>query len=114
MKSFYPDPDDLEQLVLKLIRDDITISRLVIGLNGLGLEAGNYFVHLGEVVLRLLDFSREELTDSLYDSYFQLTEKVAHEDNRISREEMDFWVLEIYQELKKIKAEKNPYGYLQD
>lgn len=94
-------------LVLQLIKDDIINFRLVYGLNEIGLNAGNYFLHLTEAIFSLMDFSNEERTDELYEQYHQLTKKSLHIDISVSHESLNGLVEEIYIALQERKYRAN-------
>lgn len=40
--------------IISLIKDDLTHIRLVYGLETLGLNAGNYYLHLNETIFKLV------------------------------------------------------------
>lgn len=83
-------------IVLSLIKDDIINFKLVFSLNEIGLNAGNYFLHLSEVIFSLIGYSDEERTDELYEKYHELTKKSLYIDISVSTEPLDGLVNEIY------------------
>ncbi|OFY86671.1 MAG: hypothetical protein A3F72_15655 [Bacteroidetes bacterium RIFCSPLOWO2_12_FULL_35_15] len=60
-----------KELVISLIKDDLTNIRLVHGLDLLGLDSGNYYLHLSETIFKLIgitiddaDFFEEYMDES--------------------------------------------------
>lgn len=63
--------ENQEKLILSLIKDDLINSKLVGGLEGIGLVADDYLLHLKETILDLMGFSKEQRTDLLYTKYME-------------------------------------------
>jgi hypothetical protein len=63
-----------QQLICSLIKDDLT-SRLINGLNQIGLDAGDYFIHLSETIFQLMGFENNHHTDEAYSHHLKLTRK---------------------------------------
>jgi hypothetical protein len=62
-----------EQLIISLIKDDLINSKLVNGLNRLGLSAGDYHLNLSETIFNLMGINDVEDDDELLDYYIELT-----------------------------------------
>lgn len=62
-----------EQLIISLIKDDLINSKLVNGLNQLGLSAGDYHLHLSETIFNLMGIDGAQDDDKLLDYYIELT-----------------------------------------
>src|SRR4051812_42661974 len=92
-------------LILSLIKDDIINSKLVIGLNGLGLDATNYFLHLSETIFRLMGFEDNEHNDEIYEKYLELTKTAAVTCISESHQSLDNLALNIYTTLVNSKSE---------
>lgn len=58
-----------ETIILSLIKDDLRNTRLVHGLNNLGLQAGDYVLNIGTSILQLMGFEPEQRTEGLYAEY---------------------------------------------
>ena len=88
-----------KQLIVSLIKDDLINSRLVSGLNRIGLDAEHYFLHLSETVFKLIGFKDNERTDEVYQCYLELSKKAETIDISKSHVLMEALALEIYREL---------------
>jgi hypothetical protein len=92
-----------QQLICSLIKDDLTNSRLINGLNHMGLDAGDYFLHLSETIFQLMGFENNHHTDEVYTHYLELTGK-AHSINLLSSgTTLDQLAQEIYLKLSILK-----------
>jgi len=89
-------------LILSLIKDDLINTRLVNGLECLGLDAGHYLLHLGSTVLRLMGFGEGHLTDAVYERYHALIRRVACADLREGHGALEPMAREIYGELQNL------------
>ena len=69
-----------EQLIISLIKDDLINSKLVNGLNQLGLSAGDYHLHLSETIFNLMGIDGAEDDDKLLDSFIELTSAAQNVD----------------------------------
>lgn len=92
-----------KKLLLSLIKDDLINSKLVSGLNELGLNAENYYLHLSETIFQLMGFIATKQDEKIYDHYIQLTQKARHLDISQSHLALDQLALTIY---KKLRAKK--------
>jgi hypothetical protein len=61
-----------EKLIISLIKDDLINSKLVNGLNQLGLCAGDYHLNLSETIFGLMGIDGAD-SDKLLDYYINLT-----------------------------------------
>ena len=96
-------------LIISLIKDDLTNNKLVSGLTDLGLCAGDYHLQLSETILTMIGLDTED--DSIHDLYFQLTQQSESLDlsNIGTREEqLNKMAQSIYSELSRKKALNNP------
>ncbi|SKC40778.1 hypothetical protein [Ohtaekwangia koreensis] len=69
-----------EQLIISLIKDDLINSKLVNGLNQLGLCASDYHLHLSETIFSLMGIDETPDNDKLLDYYIQLSSAVQRVD----------------------------------
>ncbi len=67
-----------KKLILSLIHDDLVSSKLVQGLNELGLQASPYLLHLGSTVFKLLEIEDKLLNERIYEHYLQLLCRAKH------------------------------------
>ena len=88
-----------KNLILSLIKDDLINSKLVNGLNELGLDASKYFIHSSDTAFKLMGLQNHEFEEELFRYYLELTEKVKHIDISDSNEPLDELCLEIYDAL---------------
>lgn len=90
---------ETKSLILSLIKDDLINSKLVNGLNELGLEAGSYFTNASSTVFKLMGLEHHELEEELFQRYLELSAKAKEIDISESNEPLDRLCLEIYDEL---------------
>ncbi|MDO9186374.1 MAG: hypothetical protein Q7W13_10220 [Bacteroidia bacterium] len=48
-----------KDIIVSLIKDDLTNIRLVLGLERLGLDAGKYYLHLNETIFKLVGLKED-------------------------------------------------------
>ncbi len=87
-----------KELILSLIKDDLINKKLVNGLNGMGLTAENYFLHLSETVFQLMGFDDSQANE-VFDRYMELAGSAVYVDISMSSKPMDDLALHIYTEL---------------
>lgn len=93
-----------KNLILRLIRDDLTNTKLVSGLNNLGLDADLYNLYLGETIFSLMGFQENEQSDIVYERiYLAMAEKVNEIDFSVYKEKIDKLAMDIYDELMEAK-----------
>lgn len=90
-------------LICSLIKDDLTNSRLVNGLHQLGLDAGDYHLHLSETIFHLMGFDNSHQTDEVYSHYLELTRKANALFPNSDESALDSLAQEIYQQLLTFK-----------
>jgi len=91
---------DEKKLILSLIKDDMINTCLVNGLNSVGLDAGDYFLHLSETIFNLMGFEDDLKTEEIHRKYLQLTKKATPANISDSREKLDELALEVYSYLQ--------------
>lgn len=90
-----------KQLILSLIKDDLTNLKLVYSLNALGLAADNYTLHSGSTVINLMKINASGLQwENIHDGYLERTRKVTQIDIQESPVLLDALAEEIYGYLK--------------
>jgi hypothetical protein len=93
-----------KNLIISLIKDDLTNNKLVSGLNNIGLNASDYHLQLSETILTMIGLDTED--DSIHDLYFKLTQQSESLDlsNIGTREQqLNAMAQSIYSELSRIK-----------
>ena len=92
-----------KKLIISLIQDDLLNSKLVFGLNELGINASDYFLNLSDTIFKLMKFSDSKAEEEIYEHYLKLTKKVKHIDITESRNNLNNLAHEIYKELRILK-----------
>ena len=92
-----------KKLIISLIQDDLVNSKLVLGLNELGVNASDYFLNLSDTIFKLMKFSDSKAEEEIYEHYLKLTKKAKHIDITESRNNLNSLAHEIYKELTKLK-----------
>lgn len=64
-------------IILSLIKDDIVNTNLISGLRELGIDSGDYLLHIPEAILHLMGFEDGSDTDKIYDAYFDLIQGIT-------------------------------------
>lgn len=100
-----------KQLILSLIKDDLTNLKLVYSLNALGLAADHYTLHTGSTVINLMKINASGLQwEHIHDGYLERTRKVISIDIQESPALLDVLVNELYVYLnaqrKKLSLQK--------
>ncbi|MBA4239585.1 MAG: hypothetical protein C0448_02575 [Sphingobacteriaceae bacterium] len=92
-----------KKLVLSLIKDDLIHAKLIYGLNEVGLNASNYFLHLSDTIFDLLGYEDNEETERIFRQYIKLSKSALFLDITKSHKALDNLVLKIYRELSAQK-----------
>lgn len=89
-----------DHLIISLIKDDLIHSRLINGLNILGLDASPYFLHLSDLIFQLMGLDDKSNNEELYQEYLKLAKKTSmievEDDEALSK-----LALEIYIRLRQ-------------
>ena len=93
------DTNKNKNLILSLIKDDLINTKLVNGLNALGLNADDYLLHLGQTIFDLLGYEENEETEKVFERYMHLSEAALQIDISESNKNLDGLALQIYREL---------------
>lgn len=89
-----------EQLVIRLIRDHLISTKLVSGLNDLGLIADDYNLYLGDTIFLLMGFKNCRKGDEIFETILLgNSEKVKKINFSSDTEDLDKLSEEIYCEL---------------
>ncbi len=88
-----------KKLILSLIKDNLINTKLVSGLNALGMDASLYSLHLSETIFELMGFEDNKWSDLVFEHYLSMVEKVNEINFSQSHEELDVLASEIYKEL---------------
>lgn len=88
-----------KSLILSLIKDDLINSKLVNGLNELGLDASKYFINSSDTVFRLMNIHKHPCEEEIFQYYLEITAKAKDIDISESNKHLDEICLEIYEGL---------------
>lgn len=86
-------------LIISLIKDDLLNTRLVNGLNAMGLEAANYYLHLDESIFTLMGISSATHGEEILERYLSLCEQVNTIDVENNKEGLQTLAENIYETL---------------
>ena len=90
--------EDKKALVISLIKDNLINTKLVIGLNELGLDAGHFHLSLADIVIDLMD---AKMNDDKFEAYLDLYEEVTGIDIAQDPKLLDDLTEEIYNHLSR-------------
>jgi hypothetical protein len=93
-----------KSLIISLIKDDLIHTKLINGLDALGLEALDYHIHLSETIFELFGFPDNENSDIIFEFYLAELKRARRLSIRKNREAFDVLALSIYTELERRKA----------
>jgi len=96
-----------KSLIISLIKDDLIHTKLVYGLEALGLNALNYHLHLSETIFEIMRFPQDESTEPILEYYLAELKKANHFNMNGSHKEFDKLALAIYAELERRKSNGN-------
>lgn len=93
---------DYSEAILKLIKDDLRISKLLHKLSRVGLDVEYFNTQLHEAIFLLIGFKKNQQTEELKDWYFRESEKIfqVREIANLNAE-IEVLAAEIYNELAR-------------
>lgn len=65
-----------KNLIISLIKDDLINVRLVHGLEKLGLDSGNYYLHLSETIFKLIGLTADD--EDFFEEYMDECKTVVN------------------------------------
>jgi hypothetical protein len=89
-------PKKKKKLILSLIKDDLINSKLLRGLNRVGLDADQYCLFLSGTIFDLMGYENSKRSDEIFSEYIKFTEQGDKVDISGSPNEMDNLANEIY------------------
>lgn len=93
------------RLITSLIIDDITNAMLVLGLQRLGLEAGDYFSNVSDSIFKLMGYDGKT-DEPIYEGYLERTKKVVKKYVKSDRQKLEQPAKDIYKYLCKNRPKK--------
>ncbi len=97
-------PSKNKKLILSLIKDDLINTKLVNGLDALGLNAQDYLLHLSDTVFKLMGIKDNKQGEKLFEHYLGLKDNVRFIDGAKSHEAFDDLAVAIYIDLVNMKS----------
>ncbi len=88
-----------KELIISLIKDNLKNTRLVIGLDKLGLDSGKYHLQLSDTIFKLIGFKSDEHEEKVFEEYIKASMKVASIDIFMHPEKLDAIATKIYENL---------------
>jgi hypothetical protein len=85
---------DKQTLIIRLIKDHLIHTRLINGLNILGLSAENYYLHLSDTIFKMIGISDDK--EELYEVYLNWCTKISQTEVFTDQLLMDKYAREIY------------------
>lgn len=95
-----------KELIISLIQDDLVNSKLIGGLNNLGIEASAYYLNLTHTIFKLIGFKKRQLTEEVYDAYFSWIGGVHTLDIALKATLFKELAEEIYEKLYELRLNK--------
>jgi len=96
-----------KDLILSLIKDDLTNWKLIYALNALGFEADEYALHASSTILKVMRFKATGVKwEMLHEEYLERTRKIEQFDILESPRLLHALAEEIYAFLKKKRVEE--------
>jgi hypothetical protein len=94
-----------KQLIISLIKDDLINSKLLHGLDRLGLYADDYMLHLADTIFKLLEIPEDENNEELFMYYMEQRKRTQNISIK-SHHPFEALALDIYIALKSRKSKK--------
>ncbi len=94
-----------KSVIISLIKDDLIYTKLIHGLEALGLSALNYHLHLSETVFEIMRFPQDESTEPVMEYYLAELKKANRFNTNGSQKEFDKLALAIYSELERRRGD---------
>ncbi len=93
-----------KKLIITLIKDDLINTKLINGLNEIGIEANHFHLYLSEIIFSLMGIVDEEIYESKFELYVDLTKKVKDIDIKSSNIHIEELANEIFEKLTSISS----------
>ena len=95
-----------KEILISLIKDDLIYTRLVYGLEKLGLDTDNYSLRLNETIFQLVGIKSDR--DDFFEEYVDECRTILNIDIFKHPELLNIIALNLYKKLKKeYKAQKH-------
>lgn len=96
-----------EEMLLKLIENDIYSGQLIYGLCDLmHLEASEYLLRLSDLVFHILGYDQDNIPHEVSDKYFELIRRASLETLGTHWQQIPGRASEIYREIDSFRTER--------
>lgn len=83
-----------KEIIVRLLKDHLVHTRLIKGLENLGLTADDYYLHLSDTIFKMIGISDDK--EELYEAYLDWCTKISHTEVFRDQKLLDNYALEIY------------------
>lgn len=102
-----------KKLILSLIKDDLINTKLISGLENLGIDASRYLLGISDAIFVMMGIDDNKQGEELLEYYLELRDKKVKKFNLKKYQTLDNVALEIYKEIiKKITKIKSHFPIL--
>jgi hypothetical protein len=91
------------QLLLSLLKAELKNTKLVRGLESIGMNPDDFYLGISSEILKLAGFQKEEIDEELYDFYFEELDHHCQLEYMEFRQKLDSLAEELLKELEKRK-----------
>ena len=88
-----------KNLIISLIRDNLISTKLINGLNALGMETIHFTLNLSETIFELMEFDKSDKSDKIFEYYLELLDKVNHINISTQQDRLNELAKNIYRRL---------------
>ena len=88
-----------EDIIITLIKDHMVNTRLINGLNALGWHSTDYYLHLTDIIFKLVGLHDEH--EELFEAYLDWCNRMAEKDIFHDEAQLHRYATDIYSVLKK-------------
>lgn len=99
-----------KELIISLIKDDLTYTWLIRGMEKLGFNLDQCYLNLSETIFQLVGFQKDEYEERVFEQYLNLSEKVLSINILEHPEKLTAMANKIYGKLtaeKKLQKQKS-------
>lgn len=93
---------DQKEVIIRLIRDHLVNTRLISGLDSLGLCPDDYYLHLSDTIFKMMEIKDEN--EELYHAYLDWCVKISKKNIFRDQKLLKKYATEIYGFLEKERA----------
>ena len=91
-----------KELIISLIKDDLRNTKLVNGLNKIGLKADDYYLHLSDTIFELMGFEDTPQTETLIEFYYEYSRKIEEINIIECSTQIDDLAVDIFEKLENM------------